>query len=31
MRLSPRLVPDWPKLAWVATLTKGWVAGVTGE
>jgi len=23
MRLSPRLVPDWPKLAWVARLTKG--------
>jgi len=23
MRLSPRLVPGWPKLAWVATFTKG--------
>ena len=23
MRLSPRLVPGWPKLAWVATFTSG--------
>jgi hypothetical protein len=23
MRLSPRLVPGWPKLAWVATFTRG--------
>jgi hypothetical protein len=23
MRLSPRLVPGWPKLAWVATFARG--------